>query len=541
MLLVEGGSTANPVLQCGLQRPQCSNCIKSNRLCTGYQRERVFIINQTVYTGTNGNRDSKNEEPEKEPNEANGSSALVVPIWKQKHKSLKPSTYVSLVPAYRQRLFDTYIRATVPDGSLMGPGFTSWYQELTTLPHHTTALTTALVALSLSKVAQIHNDQVLRTQSLEYYTNGLWDLQKALWSPEEMYLDQTLAACLLLAAYELFECPGGTKKGYIHHQDGAARLVQLRGPEAHVDGFGHTIFTVYRAGAILHALSRHQHTFLSEEKWMTIPYSVHPKLPIDKVWDIIAQVPGIFKQTDEMQRSLPVQSLSIAVHVLDYCWGVDAELEKWYADLAASVPGPLFWPELATGSGTATPTTPGTPDDDASSEPNPFPVAYQFINLRMAMILLSYWSLQTIVHNGMMLLYRVLETVSVDRKAVAALGSAAPAALLRGISPHCPTSCACGGADDPSVPCIARFDMSMLRPLGHRADVLAPVREICQSVEYCSQPHMLDLGWTSVVAPLSIAVETVREYQWCNREMEWARGVLRGFHGRLPYLKNMWY
>lgn len=505
----------------------------------------MFLINQTVYSGPNADQNSKKEDSETEQNDASASTSLVVPTWKQKHKSHKPSTQMSFVPAYRQRLFDTYVRATVPDESVMGAGFTPWYQQLVSLPSHTTALTTALLALSLSKVAQVHNDQDLRMQSLEYYTTGLWDLQKALWSPEEMYHDQTLAACMLLAAYELYECPGGTKKGYIHHQDGAARLVQLRGPEAHADGFGHSVFKLFRSGAILQAMSRHEHTFLSEEEWLTIPYTVHPKDPVDRIWDITAQVPGIFSQTDEMQRSLPAQSLCIAAHVLDYCWGVDAELDKWYADLTASVPGPLFWPELA-GTSTSTASSTTTPNEEASGadkadhEPNLFPVAYQFINLRIAMVLLSYWSLRTILYNGMMLLYRVLETIPVDRKAIAALGPEAPAALVRGISLQCPDdTCVCG--EDPNTPCIARFDMSALRPLEHRADVRGTVREICQAVEYCAQPQMLDVGWTALVAPLTIAVETVREYEWCAGEREWGRGVLRGFHGRLPYLKNMWY
>lgn len=526
-------------IRCGLQRPQCSNCIKSNRLCTGYQRERVFLINQTEYKGPNSIQATSVNVPNVALHETPAADTLI-PMWKQKHKPAKSTRTISLVPAYRQQLLDNFLRTTLPDQSLIGPGFTPWTQTLASLPNHTPALATAIVAVCLSRLSRLHNSQPLKNQSLTHYTTGLWELQKALWSPDEMYLDQTLAACLLLAYYELMECPGGSHVGYINHQDGAARLVQLRGPEAHVDGFGHTLFQAYRTGAILHSMKRHEPCFLSEEAWMTVPFRKRAKTPADRIWDIMAQAPGIYSQVDEMQRSLPVRTLCIAIHVVEYCWRIDGELKKWYAGLEGSMPGPLYWPELATRpSSLSTAVSDGqeTATDTDENEPALFPVAYHFINLRIATTLLSYWSLQTLFFNGLQLLYMVLSTVPVDRKAVAALGSAAPPSLLRGINPTCPPDCACGGADDPDVPCIVRFDVGTLRPLGEKVNVLGPVREICQSVEYCTRLEMADMGWTSVVAPLSIAVESIREYDWCRRETEWGRDVLRGFEERLPYLK----
>ncbi|ETN40476.1 uncharacterized protein HMPREF1541_04753 [Cyphellophora europaea CBS 101466] len=524
-------------IRCGLERPQCANCVKSNRLCAGYQRERVFIVNQAVHPLSHTAQKVKPDSPETVDDQDMGITNPKLPIWKQKHRHPKPSTsrQISLIPAYRQQLLDNYIRTTIPDVSHAGPGATWWVQSLAQLPSHTPVLATAILAVSLSKAASVHHDANLRLQSLEHYTTGLWELQKALWSPDEMYRDETLAACLLLAVYELIECPGGSRVGFISHQDGAARLVQLRGPEAHVDGFGHAMFLAYRNMGILHGLDRRTPLFLAEGDWMTVPFQKHPKGMGERIWDAIAQAPRVFQRTDEMQRSVPVRSLCIALEALEYCWEVDGDLEKLYKELEASIPGPLFWPELAE-KGTA---VGGEEECDEAREGTLFPVAYKFFNLRMAMVLLSYWSLLTIVYNGMMLLHRVLETLPVDRKAVKALGDKVPAALLRGISADCPPGCACGG--DPDVPCIVRFDMSTIRPLEHRGNVLGPVRDICQTVEYCTQPQMRDMGWTSIVAPLTIAVETIKEYDWCRREREWGRHVLRGFHRQLPYLKNMWY
>ena len=504
-------------------------------MCTGYQRERIFIVNQTKHTGLATVNGSTPCAPAVSVIDASTDPnwSVSLPTWKEKIKPpklFKPSNGISLVPAYRQRLYDAYLRASVPDADYVGPGFMSWPFQIAELPEHPPALATAILAISLHKLGRLNRDEYLVHDSLEYYTQSLWELQKALWDPKQMYRDETLAACRILGLYELVECPGGTRGGYISHQDGASRLVQLRGPEAHVDGLAHSLFRSFRAGDIMLALDRHSPGFLADKEWMEIPYSIHPKSAGDRVWDYMAQTPGIFKRTDEMQRSLPVQSLCIALEVIEYCWKTDGELADLHVQLEKSVPGPLFWPELSKIDNAS---------DGGANGGKVFPVAYQFFNLHMATLLLSYWSLLTVVYNGMMLLYRVMDTVPVDRKAVKALGADAPPALLRGISPDCPPDCACGG--DPDVPCIARFDMSTLRPLEHRADFMGPARNICQTVEYCMQPQMLDLGWYAVVAPLAVVIETIKDYPQCAKEMEWARYVLKGMKEEFPYLKNMWW
>jgi Fungal Zn(2)-Cys(6) binuclear cluster domain len=40
---------------CSQERPYCFNCIKSSRVCTGYQRDRVFIIKDL---STEANKDA---------------------------------------------------------------------------------------------------------------------------------------------------------------------------------------------------------------------------------------------------------------------------------------------------------------------------------------------------------------------------------------------------------------------------------------------------------------------------------------------------
>lgn len=65
-----------------------------------------------------------------------------------------------------------------------------------------------------------------------------------------MYRDETLAACMALAMYEMMECPSGDKSGYMSHCNGLNTLVRLRGPNAHVEGLGHRVFLAFRVHAV---------------------------------------------------------------------------------------------------------------------------------------------------------------------------------------------------------------------------------------------------------------------------------------------------
>jgi len=107
-----------------------------------------------------------------------------------------------------------------------------------------------MLAISTAKLGRANDDSVLVRESLNLYAQGLVELQKALWDPELMYRDETLGACMALAMYEMIECPAATRFGYLSHHNGCTRLVQLRGPQAHVSGLGHQIFRSFRTQAV---------------------------------------------------------------------------------------------------------------------------------------------------------------------------------------------------------------------------------------------------------------------------------------------------
>ena len=125
-----------------------------------------------------------------------------------------------------------------------------WLIQLPYLPDLTPALDVSMMALCVAKLGELHHDDALIYESLKLYRRALCQLQLALWDPDLMLSDQTLTACIALGMYEMSQCPNRTNHGYISHTLGCQRLVQLRGPEAHVDGLGHAVFVHFRISGV---------------------------------------------------------------------------------------------------------------------------------------------------------------------------------------------------------------------------------------------------------------------------------------------------
>jgi hypothetical protein len=113
-------------------------------------------------------------------------------------------------------------------------------------------LESASLSVALAKLGIELGDDSYTQQSLRLYGQGLKEMQLALYDPKRMYSDEILAACMLLTSFEMIQCPSQSRSGYLNHHNACARLVQLRGPEAHRKGFGHKIFLQFRYWAVSH-------------------------------------------------------------------------------------------------------------------------------------------------------------------------------------------------------------------------------------------------------------------------------------------------
>ena len=470
--------------KCSYERPQCAQCIKSNFRCTGYQRERRFVVGSKLVQGQ-GTLD----QPRSCKHMVRSTAPRV--IWQA-----VPSAHAS----YRLQLLNKFLESYLPITHLGPVEDGSWLLLVTSLPSPTRALEVAMMALSTARLGRVSNNLPMIRDSLHLYTLGLAEIQMALWNPALMYKDETLAASMALAMYELSECPAESKHGYISHHKGCSRLVQLRGVNAHTSGLGHRVFLTFRMQGvscivsqsyqtlikqILKALQPNYSTYLSEEPWIDGPWTDRPKRPMDALLDHLARAPGIFNQVHDLKKRAPHEILPTALLIIKQCWEVDRDMRTFYENLDGSIPGPLYWPEFSR--------TRGTADEKAL-----FPISFHFPDLNIANILTIYWATSTILWSGMSQLYRLVQTLDSTEST--------PKRDINGSS---------------------HSDPSQLPSLDHRLDYRSPARNVCQSVEYCVQDQMLGFGISSVVAPLTILAESLRDDPKFGRENLWISQVLK--------------
>ena len=365
------------------------------------------------------------------------------------------------------------------------------------LPQPTKALEFTAFAVCLSRTAYTSGcpDDALIHESRKLYGLGLHALRRALADPKLVCNDEILVACLLLAMYEVFECPSKGRSGYLSHYDGCAKLIQMRGPHAHKEGFAHAAYCVFRVmGAFESMINRE--TFLSDDTWKTVPFSVIPKAPFDRIFDILLEAPAIMDQSDKLGKiSAPCELFQATLAIVDRCWDLDRKLNGFYDDLRSSANGPLYWPVLSSRLEKVQEV-----DQQADEEEIFGAVEYRFIDLRLGSTLLFYWTICLMLHSGMCQLYGIIDQL---RPAIYELRSR--------------------GAEGEKDAIDAMLADCRLPPLEHHKDFINFVRNICQSVAYCTQD---DLGMSIVTAPLNIIVDTLTQWPQYEREREWAMGAL---------------
>ena len=242
--------------QCSQERPECRTCLKASRVCSGYQRERIFLLDpRTQGEGPKSYRKPKpivissTEDPISDPwfNSPNenlprfGLSSAVIT------KVMTPSTR----SVYSQQIFSTFL--SISSGSSLVPrkkqkeGIVgSWFTMLPSLPDMTSALETSIMAICTGIIGRLKDDLQMIHEGLKLYAQGLRELQRALWSPRLMYRDETCAACVALILYEIFECPDQSITGWLSHMKGCIKLFELKGPSAFTSEFGHQVFISFR-------------------------------------------------------------------------------------------------------------------------------------------------------------------------------------------------------------------------------------------------------------------------------------------------------
>lgn len=213
------------------------------------------------------------------------------------------------------------------------------------------------------------------------------------------------------------------------------------------------------------------------------------------MYDYLALAPELLAKAEMFPRLDMDGKLELALQMIPHCWKMDQDLTMLWESMEKIDGGPFYWPEPVR-------------DDSAGTFPS---VAFHFTNLGMSNCIMVHWSVQTMLWQGMVQLYRLMNELKL---AFATLGRVAdkvdPASAM--------------GKLRLVMNCTG--DVFDLPPLQHRADFATPARNILQSVEYCMSEQMVDQGPKTLAAPLRIAMETLRPFPQFKQEVEWAERAM---------------
>ncbi|KAJ5383762.1 hypothetical protein N7517_001673 [Penicillium concentricum] len=371
------------------------------------------------------------------------------------------------------------------------PASHSWIRLLGELPTKSQALEMSSAAVAASAIGHMFHDQALVKQGLNYYTQGLRELQKALWDPILMREDGTLAACMALSLYEALECPNLGSEGYFNHCRGLIALIQSRGHEVHSSGAGHRLFLGVRVPGILFSLKHHTSTMFFESTWMEQPWARIPKSSHDRVIDCLAQAPMILERVRSLPHLSIFQQVDLLHCLIGECWQIDKQLDVTYDEMRRSEADVLYWPVPSQ----------TEPLVDSRDSENLFAVVFCFQNAQVAATLMLLWATRTMLWSGLFNMYQHLESV---------------------ISLQKPSCVALEPLDQSSLSEV----MGTFNPIDRCGEYLSVAHRVCQSVEYFLKDEMLLAGPLSVSPALGIVIDSLRNRPGHDREIAWIQAAL---------------
>lgn len=99
----------------------------------------------------------------------------------------------------------------------------------------------------------------------------------------------------------------------------------------------HFFARVYRPAAIITALLNRKPTFCGDPEWIATPWERHPKAPLDRLLDILSQIPSLLQRLDHLLSLDPTMARRLmAQDLLENCLSVQAALEQWHNSLHQS-------------------------------------------------------------------------------------------------------------------------------------------------------------------------------------------------------------
>jgi hypothetical protein len=125
-------------------------------------------------------------------------------------------------------------------------------------------------ALTMWYLAKQHNDTEELAQSRYIYGGVLRYLATLIGDPRWVTSDVTLSAAINLALFEMLDEDEERAGNWIIHSRAIKRLIEIRGPLAHMGGIGRTLLYVFRPFLVLDAFIHQEPCVLDTPEWKAI-------------------------------------------------------------------------------------------------------------------------------------------------------------------------------------------------------------------------------------------------------------------------------
>ncbi|KAI9713440.1 MAG: hypothetical protein M1820_000822 [Bogoriella megaspora] len=276
----------------------------------------------------------------------------------------------------------------VPHSGYKLTAFGSYMRQIPRYLGESTALDAAVACLTDAHDCMMRRDAGCENQVSNpvLYLKALQRLQAALKDPLTGTSACTLAATTLLGIVETL---GGLKKDskYLSHAGGTMKIIEIRGPSSHIDGFDGQILRSQRGKIIIQSLWSGTSCFLESKDWRNVAFHENADLTEtdlyhDKVLKHLILIPRLLRDYRSLSHA---ESAALSLDILYRLRSLRSSLR----DLGLGLESRLHDPQVCT----------EVPSDVHDSL---VPVCYSFADWPEVQIYSHFWAL-TIVANTMLM------------------------------------------------------------------------------------------------------------------------------------------
>lgn len=204
----------------------------------------------------------------------------------------------------------------------------------------------ALRAVTATYTGLVHGDSRFVEAGTASYLRALRALAGALSDVSAAKSDEVLATAIGLAIFEKYAC--SAPDSWLRHAEGVKSLMRLRGPEAHLHGYGQAMYLAYRHFFITAALMTGEECFLQEPEWQALDerlVALSAKHPDSSVYtDIVergfremVKTPGYVKQARKTLALPPMKQVAAQSELLQNILASRATLRGVHTELGVSI------------------------------------------------------------------------------------------------------------------------------------------------------------------------------------------------------------